>query len=76
MVYSMPQPGDVVGAIFFVSPGRCFRMVASTQLQTTHCYEPAAWRGRWTDVKGKVHRVWACEFHANGLYELRRVRAP
>ena len=70
---SMPQPGDVVGAIYFVSPGRCFRMVASHQLQTTHCYEPVVWRGRWTDVKGRAHRVWACELHAKDLRALSRV---
>jgi len=72
-VRAMPRPGDTVGDIFFVSPGRCFRMVQSPQLQTTHCAEPAVWRGRWTDVNGRVHRVDACDVHGAVLKGLRRV---
>ena len=54
----MPHPGDNSPG-FFVAPGRCFRMIYSAQLQSTHCYEPAPWRGRLVDAKGKVHRVWS-----------------
>ena len=46
------EPGDLITAI---SPqaGRCFRMVYSTQLQSTHCYEPPAWKGVWKDRAGR-----------------------
>ena len=63
---AIPQPGDLSPG-FFVQEGRCFRLIYSTQLQSTHCREAARWRGRWTDGKGRVHRVWACEGHAEGL---------
>ena len=62
----MPVPGDLSPG-FFVSPGRCFRMIYSPQLQSTHCYEPAPWRGRWKDAHGTVHRAWSCEEHAGAL---------
>jgi hypothetical protein len=62
----MPQPGDLSPG-FFVSPGRCFRLVMSPQLQSTHCAEPAPWQGRWKDARGKVHQAWACEHHAGAL---------
>ena len=65
------RPGDALTS-FFVSPGRFFRMVYSKQLQATHCYEATEWRGRFTDAKGKVHRVWACEGHAGELEGARR----
>ncbi len=68
----MPRPGDNSPG-FFVAPGRCFRMIYSPQLQSTHCYEPTAWRGRWTDAKGRVHRVWTCDGHTDGLMGVRRV---
>lgn len=71
----MPRPGDLITA-FSPRPGRCY-IVASEQIQATHCYEPTPWRGRWTDAKGKVHRVWACEKHAEGLVDARRrVESP
>jgi hypothetical protein len=38
------------------------------QIRATH------WTGgRFTDAKGKVHRVWACEGHADGLEGVRRL---
>src|ERR1019366_6191863 len=49
------------------------RLIYSPQLQSTHCYEPARWRGRWKDVKGKMHRVWACDGHAGDLELVRRI---
>lgn len=71
----MPEPGDLITA-FSPQPGRCFRMIYSRQLQATHCYEPAPWRGRWKDAKGKLHQVWACEGHAAGLEGARRPFHP
>jgi hypothetical protein len=68
----MPGPGDIHRG-FFIAPGRCFRMIYSPQIQSTHCYEPARWRGRWKDVKGKMHRVWACDGHAGDLEVVRRI---
>ena len=59
----MPRPGDISPG-FFVAPGRCFRMVYSAQLQSTHCYEPPAWKGIWKDRKGKSWYVEACREHA------------
>jgi hypothetical protein len=59
----MPQPGDLITA-FSPQPGRCFRMVQSRQLQATHCPEPPAWKGIWTDVKGRSWYVEACRGHA------------
>ena len=69
---TMPRPGDLSPG-FFVQAGRCFRLVYSQQLQSTHCPEAAPCRGRWTDSKGLVHRVWACEGHAAELEGVRRV---
>jgi hypothetical protein len=68
----MPEPGDLSPG-FFVQEGRCFRMIYSPQLQSMHCREATPWRGRCTEAKGRVHRVWACERHANGLDAVRRV---
>ena len=67
---AIPQPGDTHTG-FFVQEDRCFRMVYSPQLQSTHCGEPAAWMGRFTDAKGTVHRVWSCNDHADRLSGLR-----
>jgi hypothetical protein len=52
------RPGDALTG-FFVQEGRCFRMVASGQIQATHCYQPPAWKGIWKDRKGKSHYVEA-----------------
>lgn len=65
-VDQMPRPGDLSPG-FMVQEGRCFRLIYSAQLQSTHCCEPAPWRGRWKDGKGRVHSVWACEGHAGEL---------
>jgi hypothetical protein len=65
-------PGDVSSG-FFVSPGRCFRLVYSRQLQSDHCYEPTSWQGRWIDAKGRVHRVWSGERHVDALVGARRI---
>jgi hypothetical protein len=59
----MPRPGDLITA-FSPQPGRCFRMVQSRQLQATHCPDPPAWKGIWTDVKGRSWYVEACRGHA------------
>ena len=66
------RPGDALMG-FFVQEGRCFRMIASPQIQATHCDEPAPWRGRFTDATGKVHRVWSCEDHVGELGGARRM---
>jgi hypothetical protein len=66
------RPGDTITG-FFIQEGRCFRMIASPQIQATHCGEPARWRGRFTDAKGKVHLVWSCDHHAADLGGVRRV---
>jgi hypothetical protein len=68
----MPVPGDLITA-FSPQPGRCFRMVYSRQLQATHCRQPPAMRGRFLDANGRVHRVWACDRHAEALEGVRRV---
>jgi hypothetical protein len=65
------RPGDALTG-FFVQEGRCFQMIASPQIQATHCDQPAPWRGRFTDARGRVHLVWGCERHADGLQEVRR----
>ena len=59
----MPEPGDLIAA-FSPQPGRCFRMVQSQQLQATHCGREPAWKGIWTDRKGKGWYVEACRQHA------------
>jgi hypothetical protein len=64
----MPEPGDLSPG-FFICNGRCFRLVYSPQIQSTHCSAPALWSGRWKDGKGKEHRAWACERHAGALDE-------
>jgi hypothetical protein len=68
-----PKPGDTHGG-FFVQEDRCFRLVYSAQLQATHCSNPTAWRGRYTDARGTVHRVWACDGHAETLEGLCRAK--
>jgi hypothetical protein len=67
----MPQPGDLSPG-FFLSPGRCFRLVMSPQLQSAHCGQAALWLGRWNDARGKAHRAWACDEHAGALDGARR----
>ena len=57
---------------FYIEQGRCFAMVASKQIQYTHCSEPAPWRGRYVDAKGRMHVVWACDGHAGSLAGVRR----
>ena len=59
----MPAPGELIEA-FSPQPGRCFRMVYSRQLQSTHCRGEAAWKGLWTDRKGASWYVEACREHA------------
>jgi hypothetical protein len=60
---AMPEPGDLVTA-FSPRSGHCFRMVYSKKLQATHCRQPPAWKGVWTDVKGRSWYVEACADHA------------
>jgi hypothetical protein len=69
----IPQPGDTHTG-FFVQEDRCFRLIYSVQLQATHCSGPTPWRGCYTDARGKVHQVWACERHADGLEGVRRAK--
>ncbi len=71
----MPRPGDPSPG-FFVHPWRCFQNIYSPQLQLTHYYEPAPWRGRYTDDRGKVHCVWSCDDHADEIEGVRRVGRP
>jgi hypothetical protein len=59
----MPEPGDLIAA-FSPQPGRCFRMIQSRQHQATHCRREPAWKGIWTDRKGKGWYVEACRQHA------------
>jgi hypothetical protein len=59
----MPGPGDLISA-FSPQPGRCFRMVHGHQLQADHCRGLPAWKGIWTDRKGKSWYVEACRQHA------------
>jgi len=49
---AMPEPGDLIAA-FSPQPGRCFRMVQSRLLQTTHCCGTPASKGIWIERKGK-----------------------
>ncbi len=62
----MPEPGDLIAA-FSPHPGRCLRMVVGHQLQADHCHQPPAWKGVWTDRKGKSWYVEACRSHAPKL---------
>jgi hypothetical protein len=48
-----PEPGDLIAAFS-----------QSRQLQATHCYEPAAWKGVWRDRTGRSWYVEACREHA------------
>ena len=66
------RPGDTLAG-FFVQQSRCFRMIASPQIQATHCQQPARWRGRFTDTAGRAHQVWGCDAHAQALEEPRLV---
>ncbi len=59
----MPQPGDLITA-FSPEPGHCFTMIQSRQLQADHCREVPAWKGIWTDRKGKSWYLEACREHA------------
>jgi hypothetical protein len=59
----MPEPGDLITA-FSPQPGRCFRMIYSSQLQADHCRQESAWKGVWTDRKGNSWYVEACRQHA------------
>jgi len=62
----MPQPGEPCPG-FIAEPGRCWRMLYSHQLQATHCRQEPAWKGIWTDRKGKGWYVEACRQHAPKL---------
>jgi len=42
-------------------------MLYSHQLQATHCRQEPAWKGIWTDRKGKGWYVEACRQHAPKL---------
>jgi hypothetical protein len=59
--------GRPIPRSFTAQPGRCFRMVYSEQLQSTHCYEAPAWKGIWKDRKGRSWYVEACAEHAPKL---------
>jgi hypothetical protein len=66
------RPGDTLTG-FFIQEDRCFRMIASPQIQATHCARPARWRGRFTDAVGREHLVWGCDAHAEVLRGVRPV---
>jgi hypothetical protein len=68
----MPRPGDISPG-FFIQQGRCFRMVYSKQLQSTHCYESTVWRGRFTDAKGMLGRRLSRRCQAQHLVGVRSV---
>ena len=65
---------------FFVAPGRCFRMVTSTepgsQGSPDHCPEPIEWRGRFQDRTGKWYRLESCDGHRADLDPVQRVTGP
>jgi hypothetical protein len=58
----MPRAGDLAEG-FFISPGRCFRMVYSDEFEVTHCDQPVVWKGRWRDGKGEAWVIEACQEH-------------
>jgi hypothetical protein len=64
MADRMPEPGDLIPHSFSPQPGRCHKMIYSSQLQATHRYKPTAWKGIWKDRKGKSWYVEACAEHA------------
>jgi hypothetical protein len=65
----VPEPGDRSPG-FIVEPGRCWALVYSTQLQSTHCDERPTWTRRWRSPKGdKSWLVRACPAHLDGLTE-------
>jgi hypothetical protein len=67
----MPKPGDACPG-FMAEPGRCWRLMYSQQLQSTHCAGRPTWTGRYFTPKGdRRFRVWACPKHLEGLTGLR-----
>ena len=71
-VDDFPKPGDPCPG-FMAEPDRCWRMVYSQQLQTTHCREKPTYTGRWFSPKGdRWFRVWACPYHLEGVTGLRQ----
>jgi len=71
-VEPLPRPGDRSPG-FMAEPGRCWALVYSRQLQSTHCQEAPAYTGRWFTPKGdKWFRVWACHEHLEGLTGIRQ----
>ncbi len=60
------MPGDISPG-FFVQGGRCFRLIYSPQLQSTHCSGSPVWKGIWKDRKGKSWYLEACAKHAPKL---------
>lgn len=55
---------------FYVSEGRCWRMVRSGVGHPAHCQEPACWIGRYVNPKGRRWQVWSCEGHLEGLEDV------
>src|ERR1019366_5271146 len=47
--------------------------VYALALASSRVPEPTSWRGRSVDARGKVHRVWACDGHTDGLMGARRL---
>jgi len=62
---------------FFVAPGRCFRMVTSTepgsQGSPDHCPEPIEWRGRFQVRTGGEVDALVADEHAIARDDLRHV---
>jgi len=61
----MARPGDILDS-FFIAPFSCFRIVRSVDLLSSHCEQPAVWKGLFT-VKERTYVVWACEEHVGDL---------
>lgn len=64
---TLPCPRDRSPGIIS-EPGRCWALVYSRQLQSTHCTSPPANTGRWFTPNGdRCFRVWSCAEHLKGL---------
>ena len=51
VVSPMPEPGDRSPG-FTAEPNRCWALIYSKQLQSTHCSEAPSYTGRWFSPRG------------------------
>lgn len=62
---------------FSVQPGRCFRLVTSSavdsQASPNQCANPVEFQGRFKDKAGKWHKVESCIDHAGDLTDRKRI---